>query len=125
MEGLKRRDLAKLAVLGGAATVSEATGAATMPISLDAVPMMPDSPDALAKVKGFSGFGSSMGAGATASEGGSLSFNDAGVRAIQRRECGILVCETEMKWVALRPDPKDTPSIRPIASWTGRATITC
>jgi GH35 family endo-1,4-beta-xylanase len=68
---------------------------------------MPDSLDALAQVKGFSGFGSSMGAGATASEGGSLSFNDAGVRAIQRRECGILVCETEMKWVALRPDPKE------------------
>jgi GH35 family endo-1,4-beta-xylanase len=68
---------------------------------------MPDSLDALAQVKGFSGFGSSMGAGATASEGGSLSFNDGGVRAIQRRECGILVCETEMKWVALRPDPKE------------------
>jgi hypothetical protein len=86
MEGLTRRDLAKLAVLCGAATVSEATSAATMPISLDSVAMMPDSPDALAKLKGFSGFGSSMGAGATASEGGSLSFNDAGVRAIQRRE---------------------------------------
>src|ERR1700749_3888628 len=68
---------------------------------------MPDSLDALAQVKGFSGFGSSMGAGATASEGGSLSFNDAGVRAIQRRECGILVCETEMKGVALRGDPKE------------------
>jgi endo-1,4-beta-xylanase len=97
MQGLTRRALAKLAVLGGAAAVSAATGVATEPDSLDA----------LAKVKGFSGFGSSMGAGINGSEGGSLSFNDAGVRAIHRRECGILVCETEMKWVALRPDPKE------------------
>jgi endo-1,4-beta-xylanase len=97
MEGLTRRALAKLAVLGGAAAVSAATGVATVPDSLDA----------LAKVKGFSGFGSSMGAGINGSAGGSLSFNDAGVRAIHRRECGILVCETEMKWMALRPDPKE------------------
>src|SRR5271156_6132684 len=97
MEGLTRRDLARLAVLGGAAAVSAAAGAA----------MVPDSLDALAKVKGFSGFGTSMGAGVTPAEGGSESFDDAGVRAIHRRECGILVCETEMKWVALRPDPKE------------------
>ncbi|MGB8534950.1 MAG: endo-1,4-beta-xylanase, partial [Acidobacteriaceae bacterium] len=94
---MTRRDLARLAVLGGAAAVSGAAGAA----------MVPDSLDALAKVKGFSGFGSSMGAGSMGSEGGSRSFNDDGVRAIHRRECGILVCETETKWMALRPNPKE------------------
>ena len=98
MEGLTRRALAKLAVLGGAAAFSATAGAATMPNSPDALERAPDSLDALAKVKGFSGFGSSMGAGINGSEGGSLSFNDSGVRAIHPRECGILVCETEMKW---------------------------
>jgi endo-1,4-beta-xylanase len=107
MEGLTRRALGKLAVLGGAAAVSAAASAATVPAALDSLATVPDSLDALAKVKGFSGFGTSMGAGSTAAQGGSLSFNDAGVRAIHLRECGILVCETEMKWVALRPDPKE------------------
>lgn len=89
-----------------AAAVSAAAGAATVPNSRDALAAAPDSLDALAKAKGFSGFGSSMGAGINGSDGGSLSFNDEGVRAIHRRECGILVCETEMKWGVLRPDPK-------------------
>ena len=64
----------------------------------------PDSLDALAKAKGFIGFGSCMGGGA---EDFASSFNDAGVRAIQQRDCGILVCENETKWVALRPNPKE------------------
>jgi endo-1,4-beta-xylanase len=64
----------------------------------------PDSLDALAKAKGFVGFGSCMGGGA---EEFASSFNDAGVRDIHARECGILVCENETKWVALRPNPKE------------------
>jgi endo-1,4-beta-xylanase len=94
MEGLTRRNLAGLAVLGAAVASSTRAGAATAPDSLDA----------LAKAKGFGGFGSSMGGGA---EDFASSFNDAGVRAIQQRECGILVCENETKWVALRPNPKE------------------
>src|SRR6185295_19672002 len=56
------------------------------------------------KAKGFTGFGSSAGGGA---EDFASSFNDAGVRAIHQRDCGILVCENETKWVALRPNPKE------------------
>ena len=93
MEGLTRRGLAGLAVLG-AAVAGSAADAATGADSLDA----------LAKAKGFTGFGSSMGGGA---EDFASSFNDAGVRAIQQRDCGILVCENETKWVALRPNPKE------------------
>jgi endo-1,4-beta-xylanase len=52
----------------------------------------PDSLDALAKAKGFVGFGSCMGGGA---EDFASSFNDAGVRDIHARECGILVCERD------------------------------
>ncbi|HEX4635202.1 MAG TPA: endo-1,4-beta-xylanase [Rhizomicrobium sp.] len=97
MEEMRRRDLAKtisgLAVLTGLA-VSDRAQAATAPDSLDA----------LAKAKGFVGFGSCAGGGA---EDFASSFNDEGVRAIHQRECGILVCENETKWVALRPDPKE------------------
>jgi endo-1,4-beta-xylanase len=99
VEEMTRRDLAKglssLAVLGAAAlATSSPTCAATAPDSLDA----------LAKAKGFVGFGSCAGGGA---EDFASSFNDAGVRAIHSRECGILVCENETKWVALRPNPKE------------------
>jgi endo-1,4-beta-xylanase len=99
MQEVSRRELAKtiasLAALGAAATVMNgqaqaATGA--------------DSLDALAKAKGFTGFGSCAGGGA---EDFASSFNDEGVRAIHRRECGILVCENETKWVALRPNPAE------------------
>ena len=98
MEEMTRRGLAArsaglavgLAGLGVAGAARAATG--------------PDSLDALAKAKGFVGFGSAMGGGA---EDFASSFNDAGVRAIQARECGILVCENETKWVALRPNPKE------------------
>jgi endo-1,4-beta-xylanase len=107
MEGLTRRDLARLAVLGGAAAVTSAAGATALPGGPDALASPTDSLDALAKAKGFSGFGSSIGAVVDGSQGGSLSFEDAGVLAIHRRECGILVCEIEMKWVALRPDPEE------------------
>jgi endo-1,4-beta-xylanase len=93
MEGLTRRALAGLAVLGGTVAAPAAAGAAP-PYSLDA----------LAKAKGFTGFGSEMDA---ATDDVAQSFNDAGVRAIQIRECGILVPGNEMKWTALMPDPKD------------------
>jgi endo-1,4-beta-xylanase len=94
MEEMRRRDLAGMAVLGAVgltgATQAQAAGS--------------ESPDALAKAKGFVGFGSCMGGGA---EDFASSFNDSGVRAIHQRDCGILVCENETKWVALRPNPKE------------------
>ena len=95
MEGLRRRDLAVAAATGAlAAGLATTARAATEPDSLDA----------LAKAKGFAGFGSCMGGGA---EDFASSFNDARVRAIHPRECGILVCENETKWVALRPNPAE------------------
>src|SRR3954470_2016277 len=96
MEEMSRRDLAGLAVLGAAAAVAgtDVARAATSPDSLNA----------LAKAKGFVGFGRCAGGGA---EDFASSFNDAGVRAIHQRECGILVCENETKWVALRPNPAE------------------
>src|SRR5882762_2962939 len=96
MEEVTRRDLAGLlgAVAGMAVSVPGPAQAATGPDSLDA----------LAKAKGFTGFGSCAGGGA---EDFASSFNDAGVRAIHQRDCGILVCENETKWVALRPNPKE------------------
>jgi endo-1,4-beta-xylanase len=96
MEEVTRRDLAGLlgAVAGMAVSAPTPAQAATGPDSLDA----------LAKAKGFAGFGSCAGGGA---EDFASSFNDAGVRAIHQRDCGILVCENETKWVALRPNPKE------------------
>lgn len=94
MGGFTRRDLAGLAA--GGVAVASMTGAARAGA--------PDSLDALAKAKGFTGFGSCIGGGA---EDFASSFNDLGVRAIHERECGIAVCENETKWVALRPNPKE------------------
>src|ERR1700743_458883 len=91
-----RRDLAGGAVLGAAAASMEAKAA--VPDSLDG------SLDSLAKAKGFVGFGSCAGGGA---EDFASSFTDMGVRGIHEKECGILVCENETKWVALRPNPKE------------------
>jgi endo-1,4-beta-xylanase len=101
MEGLTRRAFAGLAVLSaaaaaslsGAAGASAAAGASTS-----------GSLDALAKAKGFTGFGSVM---QTTEDDALTSFYDDGVRAIFSRECGITVCGVEMKWAALRPDPKE------------------
>ena len=94
MGDVTRRDLAGLAALAAgmaaSAPVQAATGA--------------DSLDALAKAKGFTGFGSAAGGGA---EEFASSFNDAGVRSIHLRDCGILVCENETKWIPLRPNPKE------------------
>lgn len=95
MDGFSRRDLARVAAgtaVVGASLVGSAANAATGTDSLDA----------LAKAKGFTGFGSAIGGGA---EDFASSFNDQGVREIHERECGILTCENETKWVALRPFP--------------------
>jgi len=81
-----------------------AAGASAVMLPGTARASAPDSLDALAKARGFIGFGSCMGGGA---EDFASSFNDAGVRDIQARECGILVCENETKWVALRPNPRE------------------
>jgi endo-1,4-beta-xylanase len=98
MEEMTRRGLAGRTA--GVAMGLAALGLAAQPARAAAA----DTLDALAKAKGFVGFGSAMGGGA---EDFASSFNDAGVRAIQARECGILVCENETKWVALRPNPKE------------------
>ena len=95
MDGISRRGVV------GAAAGMVTVGALRMGTARAAAP---DSLDALAKAKGFTGFGSCLGGGA---EDFASSFNDAGVRAIQERECGIAVCENETKWVALRPNPKE------------------
>ncbi len=92
MASMTRRDLAGLAAIGVAAASTAASAAA------------PDSLDGLAKAKGFVGFGSCAGGGA---EDFASSFSDMGVRGIHEKECGILVCENETKWVALRPNPKE------------------
>jgi endo-1,4-beta-xylanase len=101
MEGLTRRAFAGLAVLSGAAAASLGGAAAA---SAAAGASTSDSLDALAKAKGFTGFGSAIGGGAPYV---ASTFNDDGVRAIHRRECGIMVCENEMKWAVVRPDPKE------------------
>ena len=89
-----RRDMAGMAAIGVAA--ASMTGEARAAAS--------DSLDGLAKAKGFVGFGSCAGGGA---EDQAASFNDMGVRAIHEKECGILVCENETKWIPLRPNPKE------------------
>jgi endo-1,4-beta-xylanase len=101
MEGLTRRAFAGLAVLSGASVASLGRVAAA---SATAGASTSDSLDALAKTKGFTGFGSEMDA---ATNDVATSFNDDGVRAVQRRECGIMVCGMETTWAALRPDPKE------------------
>src|SRR5215469_15778987 len=91
MGGISRREwmgLASAAVLAGNAQ------AATAPKSLDG----------LARAKGLAGFGSCIGGSGSRA---SSSFNDSGVRDIHLRECGIVVPENELKWIALRPDPKE------------------
>jgi endo-1,4-beta-xylanase len=102
MEGLTRRAFAGLAVLSGTAAASLGGAAAS---AAAGAATAPDSLNALAKAKGFIGFGSVM---QTSENLDNLtSFDDEGVRAIFRRECGIMVCGREMTWKTLRPDPKE------------------
>ncbi len=80
--------------------------AASAAPALGKSPSMPADPslDALAKAAGLLGFGSCI--GSTPSTSVSGSFDDEGVRAIHRKECGILVPSNELKWTVLRPDAK-------------------
>jgi endo-1,4-beta-xylanase len=95
MEGVTRRDWMGMAAAG--AVIAGMTGSARAATGADSL-------DALAKAKGFVGFGSCIGGGA---EDFASSFSDSGVRGIHERECGIAVCENETKWVALRPNSKE------------------
>lgn len=97
MGDVTRRDLAGLVALGAVTAGMAASAPARAATGADSL-------DALAKAKGFTGFGSAAGGGA---EEFASSFNDAGVRAIHQRDCGILVCENETKWIPLRPNPKE------------------
>ncbi|HUO01144.1 MAG TPA: endo-1,4-beta-xylanase [Rhizomicrobium sp.] len=91
MGGVSRREwmaLASAAAFGG-----EAQAAPTS-----------QSLNSLAKTKGLAGFGSCIGGSGSRA---ASSFNDDGVRDLHLRECGIVVPENELKWIALRPDPKE------------------
>jgi len=57
----------------------------------------------LARAKGLTGFGNAIGG---VGRPGSA-FSDLGARQIQLRECNILVPENELKWTAVRPNPKN------------------
>src|ERR1700754_828346 len=81
MQGVTRRDWMGMAAAGAA--VGGLTGSARAATGTDSL-------DALAKARGFVGFGSCIGGGA---EDFASSFNDSGVRGIHERECGIAVCE--------------------------------
>ena len=77
----------------------------------------PDSLNGIAQSRGLR-FGSSIGTGSTKGELALLtpevlarprrapSFSDPHVRALMIEQCSILVPENELKWYAVRPDPK-------------------
>jgi endo-1,4-beta-xylanase len=77
----------------------------------------PDSLNGIAKTRGLK-FGSSIGTGSSKGELGLLSkdilarprrapsFADPHLRALMVEQCSILVPENELKWYAVRPDPK-------------------
>ncbi len=77
--------------------------AAASPAFADPAPASFPQPslDALARAKGLR-FGSAIGTGLKG--GRTASFGDPQYRAVMTAECGLLVCENEMKWYALRPD---------------------
>jgi len=91
MAGISRRDW--MALAGSAGAAAGLAGAAT------AAPAQ--SLHEIARARGL-GFGSCIGNGAE-----SASFKDAGVRGVHIKECGIVVPENELKWVQLRPNPKE------------------
>ena len=95
MERITRRTCMAIATMGAAAAIGNAKAATA---GSD-----PQSLAALAKAKGLTGFGSAIGG---VDQPGSA-FSDLGARQIQVRECNILVPENELKWTALRPNPKD------------------
>ena len=86
-----------VAALGGAAILATGGAHAEMAGS------DPGSLAGLARAKGLTGFGTAFGGvGAPGS-----AFSDLGARQIVLRECNILVPENELKWTAVRPNPKD------------------
>jgi len=95
MERITRRTCMAIAAMGAAAAIGNAKAATA---GSD-----PQSLAALAKAKGLTGFGSAIGG---VDQPGSA-FSDFGARQIQVRECNILVPENELKWTALRPNPRD------------------
>lgn len=90
MEGLNRRGLL-------AAGVGALMGGPAVAASPSAEPSL----HALAAAKGRF-FGGAVGA---ADGGITASLDDAAYRRLLRQDCGLLVCENEMKWYVLRPDP--------------------
>ncbi|HEX4105848.1 MAG TPA: endo-1,4-beta-xylanase [Rhizomicrobium sp.] len=106
MAGISRREW-----LGLASVAVMASGAKAAP--------SPQSLDGLAKAKGLTGFGSCIGGSGSRMLS---SFNDEGAREIHRSECGIVVPENELKWIALRPDPKEFNFYRAdqIVDWAGQ-----
>src|SRR6059036_15146 len=95
MKQITRRRCIQATVLSGAAAMlaGQAVAAGSDPQSLAG----------LARAKGLTGFGNAI--GGVGVPGSALS--DFGARGIQLRECNILVPENELKWTAVRPNPKD------------------
>ena len=99
MKGPNRRDV----VIGGlCASVASNAFAAT--------PKQSSSLAALGAAKGIR-FGSTIGL---------RNFDDPAYRALNARECALVVPETEMKWVALRPDARrfDFSAADRIVAWS-------
>jgi endo-1,4-beta-xylanase len=93
-----------------ASGLAMAAGACTpMQQRSEAVPRPADSLNAIAETRGLK-FGTCLGTGngSTNSFEGKFtgSFEDPDVRALAAEQCGILVPENELKWYALRNDPK-------------------
>jgi len=97
MDQITRRRCMAVAALSGAAAMvagqasGEVAGSDTQSLA------------SLARAKGLTGFGNAIGG---VGRPGSA-FSDLGARQIQLRECNILVPENELKWTAVRPNPKD------------------
>lgn len=89
-QGLTRRGL-----------MAAAGAAAIAPVAAPAFAAEPSLND-LARANGRF-FGSAVGAG---DAGVTASLGDQTYRHLLTRECGLLVCENEMKWYVLRPDPE-------------------
>jgi len=96
MEQFTRRDCMVAAVAGGVASL------AARPARAATAGSDPQSLAGLARARGLTGFGSAIGGVGVPGS----AFGDLGARQIQLRECNILVPENELKWTALRPDPK-------------------
>ncbi|HEY8254746.1 MAG TPA: endo-1,4-beta-xylanase [Rhizomicrobium sp.] len=97
MDQITRRRCMAVSALSGAA-VMVAGQAAGVVAGSDAQSLA-----SLARAKGLTGFGNAIGG---VGRPGSA-FSDLGARQIQLRECNILVPENELKWTAVRPNPKD------------------